>query len=47
MAVAKKRKFKQARGISTERANQIGLPWSRDSATANSSRRSSIASAIL
>lgn len=47
IAVAKKRKFKQARGISTARASQTGFPWSRDSAIANSSRRASMPSAIL
>ena len=46
IAVAKNRKFATARGISNERASEIGLPVSIDSARANFSRSRSINSAI-
>ena len=44
---AKNLKFKQARGISTFLANITGLPWSLDSASANSSNWDSMRSAIF
>ena len=44
---AKKRKLWITRGISTAFASQTGFPWSRDSASANSSSRLSTMSAIL
>src|SRR2546426_1002144 len=46
IAVAKKRKFATARGTSSERASEIGLPVSIDSARANFSRSRSIRSAM-
>src|SRR5437762_13803635 len=46
IAVAKKRKLATARGISNERASEIGLPVSIDSARENFSRSRSIKSAI-
>jgi DNA-binding transcriptional regulator YdaS (Cro superfamily) len=46
MPVAKKRKFAEALGISTFLLNQSGLPLSFVSANANTSRFSSINSAI-
>src|SRR6266487_3394332 len=45
IAVAKKRKLATARGMSRERASEIGLPVSIDSARANFSRSRSIKSA--
>src|SRR5262249_52703272 len=45
IAVAKNRKFATARGISNERASEIGFPVSIDSARANFSRSRSIKSA--
>ena len=44
---AKNLKFKQARGMSTFLASVTGLPWSLDSASANSSNRDSMRSAIF
>ena len=46
-ADAKKRKLRQTLGMSTFVASQTGLPWSRDSASANSSRHASTLSAIV
>src|SRR5215468_2045118 len=46
IAVAKNLKFATARGISNERASEIGLPVSIDSARANFSRSRSINSDI-
>ena len=46
-ADAKKRKLRQTLGMSTLVASQTGLPWSRDSASANSSRHASTLSAIV
>src|SRR5439155_17066272 len=46
IAVAKNRKLAIARGISNERASEIGLPVSIDSARANFSRSRSINAAI-
>jgi hypothetical protein len=46
IAVAKNRKFAIARGMSNERASEIGLPVSIDSARANFSKSRSIKSAI-
>ena len=44
---AKNLKLRQARGISTVLASNTGLPWSLDSASANSSNFDSIRSAIF
>ena len=46
IAVAKKRKLAEARGMSSVRASDTGLPVSSDSASASSSSRASIRSAI-
>src|ERR1051326_2403897 len=47
MAVAKKRKFATARGMSSERASESGLPWSRLSMHARSLRFGSMPSESL